>query len=346
MKILLNKIKNNKIFCIICLVSIIILLWSLFRKKIEKYQNNNSTPFPIDIVYTWSGEKFTNDIRTSNNNELKYSIRSIIEYAPWVNHIYILTNSPKKIPSWFNDNYKDKITLYGHDEIFPKHIKTPNTNSNVIETTIHTIPNLTEHFIYFNDDFFLGRPTKYTDFFTDNGKIVLPDNYFIDNNIDLLKKGKKDILKIKYPKYTSKAWQYHIPFSLRKKYIKEFHNEYKDYIYWIQAETNKRKKVGCDICEKYNLHCPCQHTIFDIQKYMYDKNMVYSKDMNDFDKNWYNYFEAPKIMKLDINKFINNKPLFYCMNDTEENPNKRKPLKEKLNLILENFYPVKPYFEK
>ena len=79
---------------------------------------------------------------------------------------------------------------------------------------------------------------------------------------------------------------------------------------------------------------------------MYDKNMVYSKDMNDFDKNWYNYFEAPKIMKLDINKFINNKPLFYCMNDTEENPNKRKPLKEKLNLILENFYPVKPYFEK
>ena len=79
---------------------------------------------------------------------------------------------------------------------------------------------------------------------------------------------------------------------------------------------------------------------------MYDKNMVYSKEMNDFDKNWYNYFEASAILNLDINKFINNKPLFYCMNDTEENPNKREPVKEKLNLILENFYPVKPYFEK
>jgi hypothetical protein len=339
--------KNNKTFyCIICLVSIIILLWSLFGKKIEKYQNSNITPFPIDIVYTWTGEKFTNDIRTSYNNELQYSLRSIIEYAPWVNHIYILMNSPKKTPSWFNDNYKDIITIYGHDEIFPKHIKAPNTNSNVIETTIHTIPNLTEHFIYFNDDLFLGKLTKYTDFFTNDGKIVLPKNYFIDNKINLLKKDKEDILKIKYPKYTSKAWQYHIPFPLRKKYIKEFHNEYKDYIYWIQTESNDRRYVGCNVCTKYNLHCPCQHTIFDIQRYMYDKNMVYSKEMKDFDKNWYNLFEASNILNLDINKFINNKPLFYCMNDTEENPNKREPVKEKLNLILENFYPVKPYFEK
>tara|TARA_Y100000385_G_scaffold266654_1_gene302021 strand:+ start:51 stop:290 length:240 start_codon:yes stop_codon:yes gene_type:complete len=79
---------------------------------------------------------------------------------------------------------------------------------------------------------------------------------------------------------------------------------------------------------------------------MYDKNMVYSKKMNDYEKNWYNYFEAPKIMKLDINSFVNNKPKFFCMNDTEENPNKRKSVKEKLNLILENFYSVKPYFEK
>ena len=79
---------------------------------------------------------------------------------------------------------------------------------------------------------------------------------------------------------------------------------------------------------------------------MYDKIMVYSKNMNNHEKNWYNYFEAPKIMKLDINSFANNKPKFFCMNDTEENINKRESVKEKLNLILENFYPVKPYFEK
>tara|TARA_B100000900_G_C20593884_1_gene722609 strand:+ start:12 stop:794 length:783 start_codon:yes stop_codon:yes gene_type:complete len=41
MKILLNKIKNNKFFCIICLVSILILIWSLSRNNlVEKYEDN------------------------------------------------------------------------------------------------------------------------------------------------------------------------------------------------------------------------------------------------------------------------------------------------------------------
>ena len=42
MKILLDKIKNNKIFCIICLVSIFILIWSLSRNNfVENFENNN-----------------------------------------------------------------------------------------------------------------------------------------------------------------------------------------------------------------------------------------------------------------------------------------------------------------
>ena len=38
MKILLNKIKNNKILCIICLISVLILIWSLSRNNlVEKF---------------------------------------------------------------------------------------------------------------------------------------------------------------------------------------------------------------------------------------------------------------------------------------------------------------------
>jgi hypothetical protein len=42
MKILLNNIKNNKIFyCIICLISVIILIWCLSRNNmVEKYNDN------------------------------------------------------------------------------------------------------------------------------------------------------------------------------------------------------------------------------------------------------------------------------------------------------------------
>jgi len=42
MKILLNKIKNNKIYCIICLISVLILIWSLSRNNfVENFENNN-----------------------------------------------------------------------------------------------------------------------------------------------------------------------------------------------------------------------------------------------------------------------------------------------------------------
>ena len=68
---------------IICLVFFLI-------KNIMGYE---TTPFPIDVVYTWKGERVTDNIRDSYNNELQYSLRSIDLYAPWVNKIYILTSN-------------------------------------------------------------------------------------------------------------------------------------------------------------------------------------------------------------------------------------------------------------
>jgi len=47
-------------------------------------KRKNTTPFPIDVVYTWKGENKSNNIRYGYNNEIKYSLRSIEAYAPWV----------------------------------------------------------------------------------------------------------------------------------------------------------------------------------------------------------------------------------------------------------------------
>ena len=117
------------------------------RHTIESF--SNKTPFPIYIVYTWAGEDISDNIRLSNNNELKYSLRSVYKYAPWVNHIYILMNPPKRKPSWFNNDYNRLITIVDQRETFPKGCVLPNTNSNAIETTLHNIKGLSEHFIYF-----------------------------------------------------------------------------------------------------------------------------------------------------------------------------------------------------
>ena len=80
--------------------------------------NTEPPPFPIDVVYTWKGEETTDNIRTSYNYELQYSLRSIDLYAPWVNNIYILTDYPKKCPSWIKADNK-KIILIETTDTFP-----------------------------------------------------------------------------------------------------------------------------------------------------------------------------------------------------------------------------------
>ncbi len=45
----------------------------------------------------------------------------------------------------------------------------PTFNSHVIEANLHKIPNLSEHFIYFNDDVFVAKPLQKSHFFKPNG---------------------------------------------------------------------------------------------------------------------------------------------------------------------------------
>ena len=146
---------------------------------------------PVDIVYTWvdgedpawqnikarEAEKelgvqtrsadATQARRFRCREELKYSLRSIHQFAPWVRHIYIVTFNQK--PSWIQED--PKITFVDHREIFPDKSHLPTFNSMAIECHLHRIPGLQEHYVYFNDDFFLGRAVSFTDFFTESGKM-------------------------------------------------------------------------------------------------------------------------------------------------------------------------------
>lgn len=49
--------------------------------------------------------------RFEDNEELRYSLRSVEKHAPWVRHIFIVTNG--QIPSWLNlDN--PRVTVVSH----------------------------------------------------------------------------------------------------------------------------------------------------------------------------------------------------------------------------------------
>ncbi len=99
--------------------------------------------------------------RFRSRDELRYSLRSVSAYAPWVRHIWIVTD--QQVPSWLDQNVPG-LTVVDHRELFSED-ELPVFNSRAIETRLHTIPELAEHYLYFNDDVLLGRPVEKELFF-------------------------------------------------------------------------------------------------------------------------------------------------------------------------------------
>ncbi len=101
------------------------------------------------------------DCRYRPWDSLRYLFRGIEKFAPWVNKVYFVTWG--HTPIWLNKECENLI-IVRHDEFIPdKYL--PTFNAAPIEFNLHRIKGLSEHFVYFNDDMFLIRPTLMTDFF-------------------------------------------------------------------------------------------------------------------------------------------------------------------------------------
>ncbi|XP_042324994.1 N-acetylglucosamine-1-phosphotransferase subunits alpha/beta isoform X2 [Sceloporus undulatus] len=101
--------------------------------------------------------------RFEDNEELRYSLRSIERHAPWVRHIFIVTNG--QIPSWLNlDN--PRLTIVTHQDIFQNLSHLPTFSSPAIESHIHRIAGLSQKFIYLNDDVMFGKDVWPDDFYS------------------------------------------------------------------------------------------------------------------------------------------------------------------------------------
>jgi len=99
-------------------------------------------------------------------DELRYAMRSVRAFAPWIRHIYIATDSTP--PAWLDVDHPD-VTIVRSEEFFADTSVLPTYNSHAIESQLHRIPGLSEHFLYSNDDMFFGRPVSPGLFFTPGG---------------------------------------------------------------------------------------------------------------------------------------------------------------------------------
>ena len=148
--------------------------------------HSDDVDFPIDMVFSWVDSEDPEyhprraarlaerqlrpadlDVaRYRQIDELRYALRSVHAFAPWVRRIFIATDSPA--PRWLDPEHP-RVRLVRSAEFFSDARALPTFNSHAIESQLHRIPDLAEHFLYSNDDMFFGRPVTPGMFFSPGG---------------------------------------------------------------------------------------------------------------------------------------------------------------------------------
>jgi hypothetical protein len=116
----------------------------------------------------------TDERRFSDNDEIRFCLRSIRNYAPWVRTIWLVTDD--QVPASIDRQRaeQDNIRIVDHREIFRGYDQLlPTFNSRAIESMLWRIDGLADRFVYFNDDMMLVGPVEPTDFFSHEGKAML-----------------------------------------------------------------------------------------------------------------------------------------------------------------------------
>lgn len=200
-------------------------------------------PFPIDLVYTWvdaddpvwqeqraklAGQDIpsasplasVNAARWYSRDELRFSLRSAWMYAGFVRKIFIVTNG--QVPDWLEAS--PDVSVVTHDMLYEDLNDLPTFNSNHIETVLHRIPGLAEHFLYLNDDFFFASPAKPSDYFTRSGIChIFTSSRFLDQRpltehdraTVAAHKNTRDLIAAKLGHNVSQKFR-HAPYVMRK----------------------------------------------------------------------------------------------------------------------------------
>jgi endonuclease/exonuclease/phosphatase family metal-dependent hydrolase len=217
--------------------------------------------FDVDVVFTWKrqpsddalltiaskycleshGHKIT---RFRETGTLEYAIHAATQNMQWVRKIYIVTNDER--PCWLGSD-NSNIIIISHKQIWPTlrmGSDLPTFNSIAIETHLHRIPGLSEHFIYLNDDMFVGKP--------------LPKSYFFHSGRPLVSLNPSDrVTPMTDPaKVDGVGWPQavigtHGPYVARKSTIEKVQSTWTKY---FEVTSSSRCRSPGDTQSKYKHH--------------------------------------------------------------------------------------------
>ncbi|MCH5672267.1 stealth family protein [Streptomyces gilvus] len=206
--------------------------------------------FPVDAVYTWvdgndpawkqrkaqaKGEVYhaesASDARFISRDELRYSVRSLHLFAPWIRNVYVVTDD--QVPDWLREDVPG-LRIATHREIFRDRSVLPVFNSHAIESQLHHIEGLAEHFLYFNDDMFMGRPVAPHAFFTPSGtaryfpsRNRIPQGPVVetDTPVDAACKNNRALLLERFGRVITQPME-HIPYAIRRSAMEEAERDF------------------------------------------------------------------------------------------------------------------------
>ena len=272
--------------------------------------------------------------RYADNGELRYSLRSVEKYAPWIHKIFIVTDG--QTPDWL-DTSNPKIQIVDHTEIIPKEYL-PCFNSPVIEHFICNIPGLAEHFLYANDDMFINKPVTPETFFAKDGLPIIRVNSRLFRKLSLLYRTK--VLKKTLSNY--KQTIHNAALLVEKKYGKYYTGKAHHNIdaYLKSSCLHTRQVFDPELSTTFTNH---KRSSNDIQRSLYTYVAFAEKTAHK------RYVTQRTSFRLHIDnrrlyeKFLRYNPLFFCMNDSEfANDDDRKYAHE----FQDRLFPDKSSFEK
>lgn len=346
-----------------------------YRKISENYPDDN---YPIDFVVTWvdgndpiwraEKDKYSNNVsKKGNGNEryrdwdqFMYWFRAVEKYAPWARKVFLITYG--HIPEWLNTNC-DKLVVVNHKDYIPEEFL-PTFSSIPIELNMHRIKGLSEHFVYFCDDFYLTKEVSRNDFFVNgipkycsiaspifNGEYNGPFSHQLFGNIGMIN-GKFNIQesieknpelwfnsvyknKIFYNKfaykisYLSGMYFSHLGCSYRKSTFEKVWKEYSKRLFEISKH-------------RFREYSDVNHQVVSLWDIM-------SGDFIPVDDKYYGIkFDALSKQINEISAAFKEKNhLMVCLNDSVDvNDDNFAEIKSKLDCILDSAFPEKSSFEK
>jgi Stealth protein CR2, conserved region 2/Stealth protein CR3, conserved region 3/Stealth protein CR4, conserved region 4/Stealth protein CR1, conserved region 1 len=329
----------------------------------QPIRDDDAANSPIDAVYTWVDgadpdhqrqltywrsqqaavrEDSSGANRFRDRGELRYSLRSLERFAPWVRNVYLVTNG--QVPAWL-DRSNPRLRLVTHRELFPDSGHLPTFNSFAIEAHLNCIAGLSENFLYFNDDMFLGRSITPEDFYrSETGQQLYLDRWPLarsgtaSTTTDRAIGHTQDLLDLRFHQHHRTAVG-HVPVFFRTPILRELQSIWRaDF----QRTSGHKFRMPNDIA----LHVLYPYFIIESKREPYFPVHLIEQQW----RSAYAFTSAgPKLSRVrdqlaGIAKF---QPKFFCINDDlgAVSPRAALPVSRAIESFLAAYFPAPSSFE-